>query len=96
MLTGLAPGEWSVAGLSAELGMPTASIYNWIYRGWITARHPPEPGTGSSPQTTSRCGSYANAGHARPATKPAPAGHSQNKNPARNKEHNHEDRKSVV
>ena len=41
MLTSLAPGEWSVPGLSAELGMPTASIYNWIYRGWITARHAP-------------------------------------------------------
>jgi DNA invertase Pin-like site-specific DNA recombinase len=40
-LTSLAPGEWSVPGLSAELGMPTASIYNWIYRGWITARHAP-------------------------------------------------------
>jgi DNA invertase Pin-like site-specific DNA recombinase len=40
-LAGLAPGEWSVAGLSAGLGMPTASIYNWIYRGWITARHAP-------------------------------------------------------
>jgi hypothetical protein len=40
-LTGLAPGEWSVPGMSAELGMPTASIYNWIYRGWITARHAP-------------------------------------------------------
>ena len=40
-LTGLAPGQWSVPGLSAELGMPTASIYNWIYRGWITARHAP-------------------------------------------------------
>jgi hypothetical protein len=41
VLTGLAPGEWSVPGLSAELGMPTASIYNWIYRGWITARRAP-------------------------------------------------------
>ena len=41
MLTGLPPGQWSVTGLSAELGMPTASIYNWIYRGWITARHAP-------------------------------------------------------
>lgn len=37
-LTNLNPGESSVPGLSAELGMPTASIYNWIYRGWITAR----------------------------------------------------------
>jgi DNA invertase Pin-like site-specific DNA recombinase len=41
VLTSLAPGEWSVTSLSAELGMPTASIYNWIYRGWITARHAP-------------------------------------------------------
>ncbi len=41
VLTGLPPGEWSVTGLSAELGMPAASIYNWIYRGWITARHAP-------------------------------------------------------
>jgi len=40
-LTSLAPGQWSVPTLSAELGMPTASIYNWIYRGWITARHAP-------------------------------------------------------
>ncbi len=41
MLTSLPPGEWSVPGLAAELGMPTATIYNWIYRGWITARHAP-------------------------------------------------------
>jgi hypothetical protein len=41
VLTGLPPGQWSVPGLSAELGMPTASIYNWIYRGWITARRAP-------------------------------------------------------
>jgi DNA invertase Pin-like site-specific DNA recombinase len=41
VLTGLPPGEWSVPGLSAELGMPTASIYNWIYRGWISARRAP-------------------------------------------------------
>jgi hypothetical protein len=41
VLTSLPPGEWSVPGLSAELGMPTASIYNWIYRGWITARRAP-------------------------------------------------------
>ena len=41
VLTSLAPGEWSVPSLAAELGMPTATIYNWIYRGWITARHAP-------------------------------------------------------
>jgi hypothetical protein len=41
VLTGLAPGQWSVPRLAAELAMPTATIYNWIYRGWITARHAP-------------------------------------------------------
>jgi hypothetical protein len=41
VLTSLPPGEWSVPSLSAELSMPTASIYNWIYRGWISARHAP-------------------------------------------------------
>jgi len=41
VLTDLNPGEWAVPDLSAELGMPTASIYNWIYRGWITARRGP-------------------------------------------------------
>jgi DNA invertase Pin-like site-specific DNA recombinase len=41
VLTTLPPGEWSVPGLAADLGMPTATIYNWIYRGWITARHAP-------------------------------------------------------
>jgi DNA invertase Pin-like site-specific DNA recombinase len=41
VLTGLAPGQWSVPGLAAELEMPVVTIYNWIYRGWITARHAP-------------------------------------------------------
>jgi DNA invertase Pin-like site-specific DNA recombinase/DNA-binding transcriptional MerR regulator len=38
-LTDLTPNEWTVTGLAAALGMPTATVYNWIYRGWITARH---------------------------------------------------------
>jgi len=41
VLTSLGPGEWPVPGLAAELGMPAVTIYNWIYRGWITARHAP-------------------------------------------------------
>jgi DNA invertase Pin-like site-specific DNA recombinase len=41
VLTSLAPGEWSVPSLAAELGMPTATTYNWTYRGWITARRAP-------------------------------------------------------
>ena len=41
MLTSLPPGQWSVPGLAAELGMPVPTIYTWIYRGWITARPAP-------------------------------------------------------
>jgi DNA invertase Pin-like site-specific DNA recombinase len=40
-LTSLPPGQWSVPSLAAELGMPAPTIYTWIYRGWITARHAP-------------------------------------------------------
>jgi DNA invertase Pin-like site-specific DNA recombinase len=43
VLTSLPPGQWSVPGLAAELGMPVPTIYTWIYRGWITAR--PAPGS---------------------------------------------------
>jgi hypothetical protein len=53
---------------------------------------PPEPATGSSPPTTSRYASYASAGHARPATTPASAGHRENTSPMSNKEHSHEKR----
>lgn len=31
------PDEWSAARLAAELRMPTATIHNWIQRGWVTA-----------------------------------------------------------
>jgi hypothetical protein len=41
VLAGLPPGEWSVTDLAAELGMPAVTVHNWIYRGWITARHAP-------------------------------------------------------
>lgn len=33
----LGPHEWSVSDLASAVDMPTASIYNWIYRGWVTA-----------------------------------------------------------
>ncbi|WP_322762135.1 IS110 family transposase [Frankia sp. Cr2] len=40
-LTDLGADRWSVAELAVVLEMPTATIYNWIYRGWIIAeRHP--------------------------------------------------------
>jgi hypothetical protein len=28
--------EWTVTRLASALGMPTATVYNWIYRGWLT------------------------------------------------------------
>jgi hypothetical protein len=40
-VSGLGAGQWTVPRLAAELQMPTATVYNWIYRGWITARHVP-------------------------------------------------------
>jgi hypothetical protein len=40
-LVGLPADEWSVTGLAAELGMPPATVYAWIHRGWITARRAP-------------------------------------------------------
>ncbi|HEY2264795.1 MAG TPA: recombinase family protein [Streptosporangiaceae bacterium] len=40
-LTSLPRGQWSVPSLAAELSMPVPTIYTWIYRGWITARHAP-------------------------------------------------------
>jgi DNA invertase Pin-like site-specific DNA recombinase len=30
--------EWTVTRLASALGMPTATVYNWMYRGWLTAR----------------------------------------------------------
>jgi DNA invertase Pin-like site-specific DNA recombinase len=40
-VSGLAAGQWTVPRLAAELQMPTATVYNWVYRGWITAEHVP-------------------------------------------------------
>ena len=87
VLTGLAPGQWSVTSLAAELGMPTASIYNWIYRGWITARH--APGTVKLDHHRRR---RADAAATRTPGTPARLLHPCPLDPARttNKEHSHE------
>jgi hypothetical protein len=34
--------EWRLPDLARELGMPTASLYHWIYRGWVTGRRDPD------------------------------------------------------
>jgi DNA invertase Pin-like site-specific DNA recombinase len=41
-LTSLPPGHWSVTDLAGELNIPTATLYTWIYRGWITAHRTPD------------------------------------------------------
>jgi DNA invertase Pin-like site-specific DNA recombinase len=33
--------QWTVPRLAVELGMPVATVYNWIYRGWLTAEQVP-------------------------------------------------------
>jgi DNA invertase Pin-like site-specific DNA recombinase len=34
----LRPNEWLLLDLAAKLQMPTVTLYNWIRRGWVTAR----------------------------------------------------------
>lgn len=41
-LTVLGPHQWSVTNLAGELNIPTATLYNWIYRKWITAHRTPD------------------------------------------------------
>ena len=72
--------------------MPTASIYNWIYRGWITARH--APGTRNWIITADdQQMRQLRERRARPPglLRPRPLGtRQQGTNPTRNKEHSHE------
>jgi DNA invertase Pin-like site-specific DNA recombinase len=37
-LVDLGEHEWTVPRLAAALAMPTATIYNWVYRGWLITR----------------------------------------------------------
>src|SRR5262249_11228646 len=90
VLTSLAPGQWSVPGLAAELGMPTATIYNWIYRGWITARHAPRTRNWIIAADGEQMRQLRERRAAPRASTLAPAGHRQNKNPTASKERNHE------
>ncbi len=43
-LSGLGPQEWGLRELAQELGMPHVTLYNWIGRGWVTARREPTTG----------------------------------------------------
>ena len=35
---GLGPGHWWLATLAREIGMPAATLFGWLKRGWITGR----------------------------------------------------------
>jgi len=39
----LAADEWGVAALARVVGMPTITLYDWIKRGWVTARRRDQP-----------------------------------------------------
>jgi hypothetical protein len=39
----LAPGQWWLATLAREIGMPAATLFGWLKRGWITGRQDTRP-----------------------------------------------------
>jgi len=34
----LGPGQWWLAALAREIGMPAATLFGWLKRGWVTGR----------------------------------------------------------
>jgi hypothetical protein len=39
----LGPGQWWLATLAREIGMPTATLFTWLKRGWIDGRQDTRP-----------------------------------------------------
>ncbi len=39
----LEPGQWWLATLAREIGMPAATLFGWLKRGWITGRQDTRP-----------------------------------------------------
>ena len=39
----LGPGHWWLATLAREIGMPVATLFGWLKRGWITGRQDTRP-----------------------------------------------------
>lgn len=39
----MGPHEWKICELAQALDMPTVRLYNWLGRGWGTARREEEP-----------------------------------------------------
>ena len=39
----LGPSQWWLATLAREIGMPTATLFGWLKRGWVTGRQDTRP-----------------------------------------------------
>jgi transposase-like protein len=39
----LGPGQWWLATLAREIGMPAATLFGWLRRGWATGRQDTRP-----------------------------------------------------
>jgi len=39
----LGPGQWWLAALAREIGMPVATLFGWLKRGWVTSRQDTRP-----------------------------------------------------
>ena len=39
----LGPGQWWLATLAREIGMPAATLFGWLRRGWVTGRQDTRP-----------------------------------------------------
>ena len=71
----LGPGQWWLAALAREIGMPAATLFGWLKRGWITGRQDTRPPSGgSSPQTPPKSNASARCTSCRPATTTDAAG----------------------
>jgi hypothetical protein len=40
---GLGPGQWWLATLAREIGMPVATLFGWLKRGWVSGRQDTRP-----------------------------------------------------
>ena len=71
----LGPGQWWLAALAREIGMPVATLFGWLKRGWVTGgKTPGRPTGGSSPQTTPKSNASAPGTSCPPDTTTGAAG----------------------
>jgi len=71
----LGPGQWWLATLAREIGMPAATPFGWLRRGWVCGRQDTGRLTGgSSPQTPPESNASARCTSCRSATTTGAAG----------------------